>query len=128
MNVCKSVGLQKPKADIGPYTIKFLQFFGKNYKELIHNATNDFIDKKEYLNHLYNVRFLHTENLNEELYNFLLEMGYRQKKVQFILQSPPENTTKGKKKNWKNYYTPELKKEIRTKERLIFDLFPEYDV
>lgn len=80
---------------------------------------------------MFPVHFLRKENLNQELYEYLLSVGYPAQEIEFIVNAPkilPPKSTRGEDKKWKNYYTPELKKWVRMKERLLFAIFPEYDI
>ena len=80
---------------------------------------------------MFPVHFLRKENLNQELYEYLLNIGYPAKAIEFILNAPkivPGRNIRGEDKKWENYYTPELKKWVRMKEKLLFAIFPEYDI
>jgi len=81
---------------------------------------------------MYDVRFLHTDNLRRELHDYLLSVGHRPEDVSFILSSErvlPDDGLRDRPEHdpWQSYYTPELKDFVRTHERLIFRRFPEYD-
>jgi hypothetical protein len=80
---------------------------------------------------MFNIHFIKTSSLNEELYHFLLDMGYTSEDLKFILELGkilPEGKGRSKEQVWEQYYTPELKQMVRKKERLIFTMFPEFDV
>lgn len=80
---------------------------------------------------MFPVRFIHAERLNEELHDFLLGLDFAAEELKLILDSgktfPPEGG-RSKGKPWQEYYTPELKQKVRTKERLLFIVFPEFDL
>ena len=61
----------------------------------------------------------------------LLEVGYPAESIEFILTAEKVLPPGGKPREggkWERYYTPELKALVRRRERLLFTLFPEYDV
>lgn len=78
----------------------------------------------------YNVTFLHTEQLNEELHSFLLEVGYDAAEVSFILDTgrirPKDQSADRGKAQPQDLFTPALTKYVLQKERLFFELFEEY--
>ena len=80
---------------------------------------------------LFPVHYLHTDNLNQELHDYLLQHGCKAEDLEFILQSgkifPPEGG-RSEEEKWQQYYTPELKAYVRHKERILFNIFPEFDV
>jgi len=85
----------------------------------------------------YPVRFLHTRRLNEDLYNALYDVGYDSKDIDFIRNAPKvlpdqskrsgENDIFQSASSGSEYFQPEVEKVIREKERLLFELFPEWD-
>jgi hypothetical protein len=86
---------------------------------------------------MYPVRFLRTARLNEDLHHFLLETGYDPEAVEFVRSLDHVLPVGGAEvgfadraasHDWASRYTPELREIVRTKDRLIFDLFPEFDV
>ena len=78
---------------------------------------------------MYDVCFIRTANLNQELYDFLLSMGYAESDVNFILRHKKIPRDRGNYHNlkWETYYTPELKQLVRQKDWLFFRMFPEFD-
>lgn len=115
-------------ADIGPTSLQFIRFIFPNPDEVISNLNNRYIDNDEYVKDTPDIEFLHTENLNDELYDFLKENGYAEDKIAFIKQEAKANYNRQnwKKDNWKNYYTDELLRKIQYYDRLLFKIFPEY--
>lgn len=80
---------------------------------------------------LSNVRFLHTESLNADLYGFLRQTGYREEDVEFLREKDrvvPEGPGAARKsRDWRSYYNPQLFERVRRLERHLLKLFPEYD-
>jgi len=80
--------------------------------------------------HMFDVTFLHTENLNRELYDFLRSVGYKEETLQFILdmgEVRPEDQSKDRgEANAEEMFTPELIEYVVQEERLFFSIFPEY--
>lgn len=77
---------------------------------------------------MFDVRFIHTERLNWELHAFLLEAGFPAADVAFVPELGrilPDGKGRTERQRWEHYYTPELKAEVRRRERWLFLLFPE---
>jgi hypothetical protein len=75
------------------------------------------------------LRFLHLEALNQELYDFLRSVGHTPESVQFILEMGkvfPRGGPRRTSADWRRYYTPDLQKLVQDRESLLFSVFPEY--
>ncbi len=129
----KSINL-KSKKSIGIETFDFIRFFFRNYQEVLGKIDKDY---KSYVKHqaykadMFKVHFIKTDQLNHGLYNFLLDIGWKSKEIAFVLNLKkifPKEGGRAEDQAWEKYYTHELKSTIRKKERLIFDLFPEFNV
>lgn len=132
----KSIKRKLDEADaIGCATDKFFRLYCKPpVEKFLSNLERDLIDSGKYKNYLYSINWLKTENLNRDLYNFLRQIGYASEKIQMILDAEkvlpvlPPGSKRRTESKWEKYYTPELKNYVRQKERILFSLFPEYDV
>jgi hypothetical protein len=113
----------------GFHTQQFFEFFFRDPAETVKSLSPSYITSGTYKQDMYNVHFLHTENLNQELHSFLLSTGYDRNDIDFILTAEKILPLRGRSadQKWEKYYTPELKQYVRRKERLMFELFPEYD-
>jgi hypothetical protein len=139
----------------GFHTQQFVEYFFSDpataYPQLHDEVAVDRIWKTERTG-LY---LLNQEHLGEQLYAFLLQIGYAPEEVEFVRDakwirplvgaSPDPRWTKqylpplgalvermdgagSPARNWARYYTPELKASVRYRERVLFRLFPEFDV
>jgi hypothetical protein len=117
--------------DIGFWSDNFIRFFFRSPETVYPLINQDYINSKYYEADMFDVCFLHTENLNKELWDFLLQMGYPSRKLESILElgkiRPTDEVKHRPDYDWKKYYTPELKAFVRKREGLIFSLFPRYD-
>lgn len=111
------------QVEVGSLTAQFIRFYARDPLKTMLALREDTDLRRDHNLHFPKIRFLHTENLNQELHDFLLEMGYPDKKIAFILSKKKVNTTKRSKPT---YFTPELIEEFQRKERFFFQLFPEY--
>jgi hypothetical protein len=118
------------KVDVGVITYSFIQFFFKDPERIILNLNEAYINSDAYKMDIPEIVFLHTENLNRELYEALVKFGHDKKDVSFVLEEKKVNVTSNRKpdKDWKDYYSEELLDYVRFKERFILRLFPEYDM
>jgi len=115
------------KADVGPLTLRFLRFYGRDPERMVDQLTDESIDTGRVIDDLGPVEFLHTESLNVELCNFLGRMGFSAADTQFIMALPAINIANSRGgKSWTAYCPPDLEAGIRQKERLLFMRFPEY--
>jgi hypothetical protein len=119
----------------GAHTCFFIQmFFKQSVEQTLTKMEKNYIQSQQFKQDMFPVKFIKTENLNQELYDILIELGYERDRVKFILESGkilPNSPVKGNQRRqakWEKYYTPELKAFVREKEDLLFTLFPEYDV
>lgn len=124
-----------PNNPIGQRTYETIQFFFRSDPETIFSKlTEDYITSGAYKKDRFPVRFLKMENLNLELYEFLVEVGYPPQQIEFVLDSEKVlpgmqvGTIPREDQGWQDYYTPELKAFVRERDRLFFQMFPEYDV
>jgi hypothetical protein len=76
-------------------------------------------------------RLLNTERLNEELDDFLGSVGIPAEEREFIRATPkirPPGGDREDQHRWEQYYSPELREFVRDRERILFELFPAFDV
>lgn len=117
------------RKQIGHFTYFFLQFVSDNPLRMIERI-DYFASEQRYRAILPGVHFIKTSNLNHDLVDFLLEVGYEPKQLEFILhmdkvrppQSPREDS-----QHWSDYYTPTTLAQVRYLDRAIFTMFPEFD-
>ncbi len=118
------------ESNIGNMSWIFIQLLFKEPYKIIKNL-DGYARTHEYREGLPDVHFVSTDNLNRDLYDFLLSMGYAARKLDFILELgkiyPPQGG-RDESQSWQKYYTPELRKHVREKDRFIFNMFPVYDI
>jgi hypothetical protein len=121
-----------PERRIGYQTEIFVRYFMKDPALVFPRIDQEYLRLRRYREDLFDkLYFVQTGNLNWDLHNFLEQVGFGKDQLSFILEMgrvyPPEGgRTPGQ--SWEEYYTPDLKREVRTKERLLFELFPEFDI
>jgi len=111
--------------DLGSQTKQFFWFFMKAPFDVIPNIDNKFIEQRKYRETLAGIHFLRTDQINFDLYQLLKEQGIPEKKIQFVLKASKVNQTK-KVSSIKEYFTDGQIERILHKERVLFDLFPEF--
>ena len=121
-----------PEESLGRQTRDFVRYFFHNPGYTFSAIDQPSIQTQQYKEYLFdNIHFIHTNNLNRELADFLISIGYAPSDLAFILQKDkvfPPRGGRTEKQPWQAYYTPELKQEVRTRDRLVFDMFAEFDV
>lgn len=108
---------------VGPLTLHFIRFYAHDPLRTALSLRDDTDLRKEWSDHFPQVRFLHTDNLNEELKAFLISMGYSRKSVEFIREKGKVNTSP---RTQRSYFTGPMIEEMRWRERLFYQVFPEY--
>lgn len=110
---------------IGRLTALFILYYCHDPKYVIAAETIDEL-KNRVEAKLYPVRFLHTNNLNAELYDLLLAYDYSQNKIDFIKEKEAVSPRGNRKQSdsLENFYTPELRATVQAQDHLLFDLFP----
>lgn len=115
----------------GMQTEQFVQFYFDDPDTIRPRMDDHYFASGRYEEDMFPVRFLRTDRLNEDLYEFLVEMGYHPEDLECILESGiilPGGRVRREQRPWSRYYTPELARWVREKERILFELFPEFDV
>lgn len=109
---------------LGGLSIQFIQMFCKNHKEALRNIDYDFMDNGFYEEFFPKVTYLKTENINQELYDYLSSLGIDKAKLAFILEEKKVRVSSTKP--WKDFITEESKQRIIDQEWVLFKLFPDY--
>jgi hypothetical protein len=116
---------------LGLLTERFVKFYFRQPDEALRRLDDEYIATHQYRADLFPVHFIRTEKLNHELYEFLGQMGYAEEDLYFIPALEkilPHGKGRSHEQKWQKYYSPELKQMIRRKDRLLFTLFPDFDV
>jgi len=115
--------------DLGLATIRFFNFIGLDAYSISDKLKSDSISRKELKSMIpSNFHFLFTHRLNKDLYRFLKQLQFPEKRIKFILEKEkvlPKFSRREEHQLWQNYYTKELKDLMINKDRLLFLLFPE---
>lgn len=116
---------------LGRLTVLFLNYYARKPETVLAIGDEDGTTAVSPLDDLFPVHFLDTAHLNRELYDYLLSTGcYPAESLAFIQEKEkisPRNQRQADE-TWGKFYTPEQKAEIRHRDRLLFQLFPQYDV
>lgn len=91
----------------GPFTTEFIQMICPSHHRVLKTIKEDEVCTGCFADRLpANLHLLRTETLTEDLYNFLLTMGYNEKDISFIHEKgkvqPPGGT--GPNQCWREYY------------------------
>lgn len=116
-------------SSIGLMTKEFLRCFCRDRRAVYEGSEEGLVDRVR--QHLYPVSFLHQCRLNDELGEFLCSHAYPEKLIEDIRSRAriyPGKATRPAGEPWSSYYSADLKAYVRGRERILFSLFPEYDV
>jgi hypothetical protein len=129
----RPVPADSPRADeIGFLSRRWFRFFLKDPSRT--PAVDDvYLRERQFERDAHPVRFLRTENLNRDLHACLLDLGYPKERIECVLTAEKVRPKTGGAEKpadapWQSLYTPKLVELVRRRERLLFALFPEYDV
>jgi len=116
---------------LGWHTENFIRFFCRDARRVYAGLDEESIERADFAKEMFDIHFLRTANLRRGLHDFLLRMGHRPEDLDFILSHekvlPDEGWQRPEGDRWETYYTPALKEFVRTRERVIFRLFPEFE-
>ena len=117
----------------GLRTREFIDFYFREPAKVYARLKQDpgYILNEQFRADMFDLHFVQTSNLNRGLYDFLTLMGYDDRDVSFVVGQEkilPRGKGRTPDQKWQNYYTPELKRQVREREHLLFTLFPEFDV
>jgi hypothetical protein len=115
---------------VGFNTQRFVDYYLTMPQEVLERGVDAF-DLDEIRHDLDRVDFIRTGSLNEDLYDYLGRRGLAHRDIGFIRAKPrvlPEGKGRSDGDDWRSYYTPALRQIIRRKDRLLFSLFPEFDL
>lgn len=131
----KDTGFHNPSfpedRKLGWHTEQFVRFYCVHPREVFAAITEGYIAEGRCRQDMFPIRFLSAENLNTELHAVLGELGHAPDEIAFVRDADriyPAEGGRASGDRWETYYTPELKRLVRTRERLLFQLFPKYDV
>jgi hypothetical protein len=116
------------QADVGACTLHFIRFFYPDPDVALARLTDESIDSGEFLRGMPEIHFLHTESLVPELRAFLHSAGFEQELTAFLEDKPPVNCSPSSGEGTRReYFTPQHAEQYRQSNRLLFQMFPEYD-
>lgn len=115
---------------IGWYSREVVRMFFRDPWHTFYDIDDDYIESQEWDGDMLDIKFLRTSNLNRELYDFLDEVGYPPNEIQFILKKETERPSEQVKdrgnRTVDDMFTPETKAFVRHRDRLVFEMFPDF--
>jgi len=123
--------LRNDRCQPGLYTEQFVKFYFKSPAEAYARIDDDYIASESYRTDMHDLRFVRTDRLNLDLYDFLIGMGFDAGDIEFIVgldRILPRGKGRSADQRWEAYYTDELKRSVRERDRLVFAIFPCFDV
>lgn len=125
----------EPERFLGRITRDFMfRFFKKPLPEILATIDKSYIDSQKYREDMFPAHFLKTNSLNQDLFEFLANVGYDSKNLNFIIEhdkvmpSTAPKSGRREEQKWEKYYTTETKQIVREKERILFSIFPKFDI
>lgn len=121
----------EPQLEVRLYTKSCIAFYFKDPGSALKSVDRRYITSGKYQSDMFDLRFIHTENLATELQEFLRAMGYADADTSFISglgRILPDGRGRKPDQHWKNYYTPDTKDLVRRNDWAVFEMFPEFDV
>jgi hypothetical protein len=117
--------------DLGLYTHGFVRYFYRDPRRGVGKPLDAHVKSEEHANDMFNVLFLNTECLKDELQRALVGFGYKEKDLEFIAgmgKILPMGIGRRDDQAWQTYYTDPLRAEVRRRDALLFQMFPAFDV
>lgn len=116
--------------EIGPLSFDFIRFLAAEPEDVFAKLP-DLVQAGNLRSNFPAASFIPTDQLNVRLHAFLLGEGYPAPQLDFILSSEkirPAGSTRTETMPWTSYYDDASKRLVRRRERLLFEMFPEFDV
>lgn len=118
-----------PAGDVGVQTLHHLKFYARDVDAMMACVAAGGVDAGAHRALLGEVRYLRHERLGAELADFLEGVGLEPRRVAPIRRLPPRNRARARAgRPWTDYFSPTERATFRRRERVLFELFPEYDV
>jgi len=116
---------------VGLWTKEFVRYYFREPKTVLESLQRP--DRGITLKNekMFNVRFILTHRLNEELYSFLNDAGYDSYDTAFVRDFEkvlPQGKGRRNDQSWERYYTAATKELVKRKEAHLLSMFPEFDV
>ncbi len=116
------------KAVVGACTLHFIRFFFPDPDAALARLTDESIDSGEFLRGMPEIHFLRTEDLVAGLRAFLHSVGFDREETAFLVDKPRVNRALSRgERTWSDYFSPSEASQYRQRNRLLFQMFPEYD-
>ncbi len=122
---------------LGLQSEQFVRFFFRQ-PEVFAEIDDCYLEERRFEADVFPATFLRTHRLNRDLHDYLIGVGFEPERVRFVLDEPRarppghplerESLDWSATSHWSEYYTPELRRLVETRERLLLALFPEFDV
>lgn len=87
------LGYDVKKAEIGMQSIQIVQMFFKNPEATLKNIFTGNYLKDELLSEIGKIKFLNQENLRNDLFDFLVDLGFKKEEADFIFNEKASNVT-----------------------------------
>jgi len=119
---------------LGCQSEEIVRYFFREPARVFPAIDDAYIAARRWEKDMHPVRWLRVEDLNRDTHALLVDSGCRPEDVAWVLEEGrilPEQSRDAPRpaeKAWQSYYTPALKETVRRRERLLFAMFPEYDV
>ncbi|MEX2409819.1 MAG: hypothetical protein WD607_00365 [Candidatus Paceibacterota bacterium] len=109
---------------LGQLSLQYIQMFSKEHKKVLPMINKTFLNSDEMKDYFPNITFLKTENLNNDLFQFLSSKGVSKENLAFLRTERKINVSTTKK--YKDYLTKDIVDKIMDLEWFLFSLYPEY--
>ena len=119
------------EAMLGRQTEQFATYYFKNPDDFAAIDSDYLAVGRFHVDLMPKLHLISTGNLNQNLHDFLLKMDYPEAEIAFILSEGKIYPGRGGRRpdqKWEKYYTPQIKAWVRQRERILFEMFPEFDI
>ncbi len=109
-----------PKANVGSQTVKFIQMFFRNPRDVLANLTDEYLNSPDIFHDIDDINFLRQDRLSDDLALFLERHGFSAEEVQYVRERERVNVTKSYAIDRACLWTKSSIAYIKEKERMIF--------
>jgi hypothetical protein len=114
----------------GLLTYGFVNYYFTSPDAVLPRMGPEYVASGRHRADMWDVRFLRMDRLSDDLSGYLTSRHYTPDEVAFIGgvgRVLPMGRGRDAGQPWQDYYTPELMRRVRERDRALFAMFPEYD-
>lgn len=121
------------KTTLGCQTVEFIRMASKKPDDTFRLLDYEYVATGRYRDDLpEKLILLSMENINIELYAFLIEMGYKDSDIRFLINEPKrqpvDGTVRGEDDDVQTLYNQSLIASVKSKDQLLYKIYNDFNI